>query len=116
MRPGHRLKEDEGTAKKADAAVQRLRTEGNKAAPGAGDRLAKEVESGPSRQSGIEGEGAGPKSAAEEAELAAAKAYGAALDGEFQTVTPLTGDEVGKAYSATMQANPNVEHAVIRHT
>ena len=106
----------EGGVKEADAAAQRLRTEGNKAAPGAGDRLVKEVESGPSRQSGVAAEEAGSKSATGEAELAAAKSDAAALAGEFQTVTPLTRTEAREAYFAAIKANPNVEHAVIQHT
>ncbi len=104
----------EGAAKEGEAAVQRLRTEGNKAAPGAGDRLAKEVESGPSRQSGVAAEEAGTKTA--EADLAAAKRDAAALAGEFQTVTPLSKKEATDAYFAAIKANPNVEHAVVQHT
>ena len=106
----------EGAVKEWETAAERLRAEGNKAAPGAGDRLKKEVESGRSRRSSIDGDEAGPETSRYGAEHDAAKMDAAALANEFKGATPMTQEEATAAYFTAIKAKPDVEHAVVQHT
>jgi hypothetical protein len=106
----------EGPVKEWETAAERLRTEGNKAAPGAGDRLKKEVEAGPSRRSSVEGEEALPETRRAGADYDAAKLDAAALANEYPGVVPMTQAEAHAAYFKAIEANPDIEHAVVQHT
>jgi hypothetical protein len=102
----------EGAAKEWETAAERLRAEGNKAAPGAGDRLKREVESGQSRHSGVE-EPEPPT--VRPAEYDAAKLDAAALADEFPGAKTATQADAEAAYFAAIKANPDIEHGLVQH-
>ena len=108
----------EGAVKEWESAAERLRAEGNKAVPGAGgrpgagDRLKKEVEAGPSMRSGDD---VPPETWRPGADYDAVMLDLAAIANEGKVPKLMTREEASAAYFKAIDAKPEIEHGIVQH-